>query len=478
MEEGSKTKGSLSIVQQKLIKELIAVIVGGAIMLIPPPVGLTVQAMITIGLLVWAIINWMLAPIPDFIVVIIMCCLWVILGIAPFTVAFGSFGSTTLWLVVGVLGIGTAVTKSGLLYRITLMIMKLFPPTFSGQVMSLLASGTVVAPLIPSTTAKVAIAGPLVNSIGDALGLAPKSKGRGGLFVAMYTGFCLTGPIFVSASFFGYIILGVMPEDIQSKFTWGYWLLSVLPWGIVMLLASFFAITRIYKPKEKVTISKEKVREQIAELGPMKKEEKITMTIVLICIVFWILESVLNVNSAIPALLGLGLLISFGVLTVQDYVMKTPWNIITFIGGIMGLATVLGQQGINTWIADVLGPIMGSIAGNPYIFVIVLTIIVFFARFIVADLITPLTLFPVLLTPFCIAGGISPWIAGFVVYVMNMMWVVQYQNPNFVIGFAASGGEEKIGYNQTIKACIIYVGIVIVGLLISVPYWRLLGLIQ
>lgn len=69
----------------------------------------------------------------------------------------------------------------------------------------------------------------------------------------------------------------------------------------------------------------------------------------------------------------------------------------------------------------------------------------------------------VLLTHFYLEAGIGPWVAVFVVYVINMMWIVQYQNTNY-IDLTASGGEEIIGYRQTIKG-----SLVLKEFLVSVP---------
>ncbi len=143
------------------------------------------------GLLIWAIINWVTNVIPDFVCVFIMCCAWVLLGIVPFSTAFGSFSGTTVWLLIAAMGIGAAVTKSGLLARVALCIMRICPPTFKGQVLALLGSGVVIGPFIPSTIAKVSIVGAMATDIGSKLGFENRSKGMSGLWSAMYAGYTL-----------------------------------------------------------------------------------------------------------------------------------------------------------------------------------------------------------------------------------------------------------------------------------------------
>ena len=145
--------------RKKLLCETFAVVVGLIIVLLPVPNGLEKEAMWTLALLAWAIINWMTNAIPDFVCIFIMCCSWVLLGIVPFSTAFESFSGSTVWLLIAAMGIGAAVTRSGLLARAALWIMKICPPTFKGQVLALLGSGVLIGPFIPSTIAKVSIVG-------------------------------------------------------------------------------------------------------------------------------------------------------------------------------------------------------------------------------------------------------------------------------------------------------------------------------
>ena len=163
----------MPVLFKKFLLEALSIAVSAGVALSPPPSGLETEAMWVAGLLVWTLLNLILRYIPDFVVLMMMSCMWVVLHIMPFQQAFESFTGTTVWLLVGALGIGTAVTKSGLLTRVALCTMKLCSPTFSGQVFAMLASGVVLSPFIPSTTAKVAVAGALATDVGGAPRISP-----------------------------------------------------------------------------------------------------------------------------------------------------------------------------------------------------------------------------------------------------------------------------------------------------------------
>lgn len=462
---------------KKAVCEIVAVAVWLLIVLLPTPSGLTKGAMLTLGILVWAILNWVFNCMDDFIVAILMCVFWALFQTVPFPTAFSGFSSTTWWILIGALGLGTAVNKSGLLRRISLYALRLFPPTFNGQIMAMLGAGTVAAPLIPSTTAKCAITAPIAMGIADQLGFEKQSKGRTGLFCAMYTGFSLNGTVFISASFLGYTILGILPEETQLAFTWMRWFLCMIPWAVVLLVGSYFFITRAYKPDTSAKVPKDHIQNQIASLGKMSRDEKITLAVLAVCLIFWIGESYFGVSSTISTLLAMGILFALGVLDKKDFQNKMLWGLMFFIGCVMGLGNVLGNVGITDWLGSAFGPILTKFAKNPYLLIISVTLAIYVFRMAITSLTASMTVFTVILIPIAQAAGINPWVVGIISYVSVMVWYFRYMNANYLSAFAAAGGDEQVKYNNTVKMSFAYMALSLAGLLVSVPYWRMMGLL-
>ena len=224
--------------KKRIVCLALGVIAAIAFFLIPPPAGLTAEAMQGIGILLCGII-WMVGAVfPDFAVMIAMLAAWVVLKILPFATAFSAFSGTSFWLLLGAMVIGVAGSKSGLLMRIALAVLRVFPANFQGQVLALLTSGLIISPLVPSTAAKAAIMGPIAKQISDTMGYENQSRGSAGLFYAYFTGFTCFGPIFLSGSFIAYSMLGAMPEGFEGV-TWIQWAYYALPWSIVMIVLSY-----------------------------------------------------------------------------------------------------------------------------------------------------------------------------------------------------------------------------------------------
>ena len=156
--------------KKKVIGEVISILLAAVIALMAPPDGLTRQSMIVLGVLVWAVANWIIRWFDDYVVAMMMCFMFAAFKAVSFNVAFNGFSTSTWWILIGALAIGVGVNKSGLLKRVSLGALRLFPPTYRGQVMAMIGAGTVAAPLIPSTTAKCAITAPIAMGIADQLG--------------------------------------------------------------------------------------------------------------------------------------------------------------------------------------------------------------------------------------------------------------------------------------------------------------------
>ena len=468
----------MPVLFKKFLLEALSIAVSAGVALSPPPAGLETDAMWVAGLLVWTLLNLILRFIPDFVVLMMMSCMWVVLHIMPFQQAFESFTGTTVWLLVGALGIGTAVTKSGLLTRVALCTMKLCSPTFSGQVFAMLASGVVLSPFIPSTTAKVAVAGALATDVGERLGLEDRSWGMSGIWCAMYTSYSLMSPILMSASYFSYVILNLMPEHIRGDLTLVRWSVAMLPWGVVTFLGAFAAISILYKPKHKIEISREDINEMLHDLGPVTRDEKITIAVVGVCMVCWVFERQLDIPSVVPALMGMGLLMSFGVINKVDYNTHISWSLIAFVGCAINMTHAISVVGIDKWIGDNFASSLAGVISNPYLFLTAVAGAMVATRFIIIDPLTCFTLYIVVLSPFCEAGGISPWILAMCTYIFCQPWFARYQNVNYLAGFASAGGDDKLDFTKSVRYCFAYNLVALTGVLISVPYWKLLGFIK
>lgn len=460
----------------KLIAGVIGLVLGIAIaFFIPIPHGLTHAAMVVLATLVTANIFWIFNVIPSFATGLLMLSAWVVLNAVPFEDSFAIFSSTTMWIIIGGLALGAAATKTGLITRIAYKIMSYFPANFKGQSLALFISGTIIAPMIPSAHPKAAMSTPIAKGISDALGYKPKSAASSGLFLAAMWGFFVTEGSFLSATAQNYAFKGLLPAKYQAVLSWGKWFVMMLPWTIIILVVGYFLLNFLFKPKEDKPVSKEFINQQLADLGPMSRDEKITAVSILLAIIMWILESTIHIDSAITALIWVSILVALKVLSANDFKSRLSWSTIIFIGTVMALGNVMQTVGLTNWLRDVLKPVIGPVIGNIWVAVIVLPIIIYLIKFVVVSLISTGTLVTLALLPFVAQMGFNPGLIVIIVTTSVNVWLLTYMNAPFLTGSAAvqDGMASRI---SMAKSSVGYMAINIVGLLVCVPIWQMMGL--
>jgi sodium-dependent dicarboxylate transporter 2/3/5 len=127
----------------------------------------------------------------------------------------------------------------------------------------------------------------------------------------------------------------------------------VIGWGMVFIIW-LYLITFMKPEKKTIPGLRDKVKRLAAALGPMTRNEKIVIGIVLGVVVLMSLKSVVPFLQPIDraALILLSTLLFFivGVLTVKD-LEEIPWNIVLLFSGAMSIGFCLWKTGAAEWMA-------------------------------------------------------------------------------------------------------------------------------
>lgn len=428
-------------------------------------------AMVILAGLVWAICWWAGVVLPDWCTALLLQGIFIAAGKIPFSVAFGAFSKSTLWLMIGTFCIAAAISKTGLLKRISLNLMKLFAPNFNGQVLAMLVSGTVCAPLMPSSTAKALLGGKLAQSSSDLMNYGNNSSGRVGLFIAAWTGFYLTEAMFMSASFMAYSLVGSLPEE-YAAVSWGQWFLAMLPWSILMLIGMYFAIKLLYRPESQRSFSKQYIHDECQAMGKMGKKEKITAAILSGCLLLWILEKTTGISAGLVALMGGVLCFAFGVLDKKEIATSVNWGFTLFVGVVLNMGDLFVTVGVSEWLLGLLLPVMKHINSTVLLIALMFTITVVM-RFILSSQTAVLALVTGVFSTVALSAHIHPLIAGLVAYTAIPVCVLFFQNPSYLATIQSMNGTVEHKY--TVKAHVLYLIVALLACLMSIPYWKLLG---
>lgn len=459
-----------------LAKLVAPALIGLVIACAPVPEGLTEEAMIYLGIFA-ATIMWLVLDVAgDVYISLFALCLFLVFDLADFGVVFGPFSGTTVWLVIGALGIGSVVASTGLLKRIAFAVLRMFPESYTGQVMALFSVGMVINPMIPSTTAKSAILCPFASQVSKALGYKRGSKGARGLFAAAWLSGGVLGAAFFSGAAVVFIILGFVPAD-QASFTWFGWLQMTCVWLIVVVAISFLFIVRCLKPGADVAaIEKGFAAKELAKMGPMTRNEKIAGIVLACALVGWMTGGVTGVDPAIVAVLAMVACALAGLMGLGDFRAGIPWGTVVFIGSILSIAGLLTTLGVASWLAETLSPVVAPIMVNPYLLVVMVCTATYLLRFVIISQTATVAVFFAVFGGLAYSMGISVAVLLFVAATSSFVWHLRFTNCVYLSALA-SIDEDIVGHRDNVALNFVYMGANLVACLASVPLWQSLGLL-
>ena len=264
-----------------------------------------------------------------------------------------------------------------LVYPTTVAMVRKYAPASLGAratTVAVSAASLVLTPLVPSTSAKLGVLSPFTASLAGEAGIQPHSRGMKGLWFVLFNICYVSAFCVLTGSNGNFLILGFAPEDQAAKFTWLYWLLMCIVWLVVMVLLSILFVVIFMKPEQPITVSKDTVRQRLEELGPMSKDEKFCVAVLVCAVALWITESYHGIGTVVVAWAALLAMMVRGLFTSKD-ISRLPWQFFMFLAGLLGMADYMGSSGVSEWFSGVLAPVVGKFIPNSFVFVIVLVIV-------------------------------------------------------------------------------------------------------
>ncbi len=458
---------------------IVGVAVAAAVPLVlwpfPPPGGLSTQGWHVGLILLGAAVGWLLEPLPDFIIALLMAAAWGVAGLAPVSLAFAGF-TTSSWIVaLGALGLAVAMARTGLLFRIALLFLRTFPATHTGQVLALLLGGVLVTPVVPLALARIAAVAPLTRELAEALGYPAKSRARAGVAFAALTGYGLFSSVFLTGLVMNFFVLDLLPPTQRLQFSWLFWLASAAPAGAVVLVGAGLVLLLLFRAEVGTPTTAEVLRRQQQALGPLSRPERFLLAALGILVIGLILQPLLHVDAAWVTIGALTVAMAGGALDRERFRGSIDWGFLTFFGVLLGAGGVLHSAGVDRWIADSLVPVARAI-GNPAALVMVLSLLTVGFRLVVPWI--PATLLLSLaLVPAAPRLGLSPWVVGFVVLMACNTWLHPSQS-DFCRLMRDASGEILFTERQALIAGTAMTAVTLLALAVSIPFWQATGILH
>jgi anion transporter len=452
----------------------LALAIPALLWVMPAPSGLDTRGWHILAIVVGAAIGWLLEPIPDFVVTLAMAAAWGLAGLVRLGDVLSGFATASWVVALGAFVLAAAMVRSGLLFRIALLLVRSFPAGHAGQMLGMLVGGALLTPLVPLGLARVATAAALAQELAGALAYQPRSRASAGLGFAALIGYGSFGGIVLTGLAMNFFVQALLPAADRARFGWTGWLIGAAPAGAVLLVGAAIALRLLFRPERTTRTTGEIVRLQQHALGALTRRELVALAGVAVLFLGLLGEPALHVEPAWLALTAVAAVLAGGGLQPQEFRAAIDWGFLVLFGILLGLAGVLHDGGIDAWIALSLSPLAQAI-GNPGAIVLFLGLVAIAIR-LVLPWVPATLLLAVALVPGAPSLGLPAWIVGFVVVLAAQTWIIPNLYEAYTVARSTTRGELFTD-RQALTVGVVMTALTLVALATSIVYWRVIGLL-
>ncbi len=422
-------------------------------------------------LLIAAMLCWTLDVLPDYVVALGVIVVWNVAAIGPSAPSLSGFASPVWFLLLGVLAVGGGLARSGVLQRIAVALLSMFPATFVGQVVAFLVGGLLMTPFLPLTVARCALTAPLARQVAEMLGYPARSRAAIGIGLAAFTGSGLLSRVFLSGATLNLIAWSLLPPATRPG--WWRWAVAGAPMMLVLTVGMLGIILLTCRPANDCPVGREVIQRQRRDLGALTPQARVAGVAAVVVLIGFVAGPYLKIDGAWFACLGAMTLTATGVLTREQFRLMIDWPLLIFLGVILSMPAMIHQIGVDARLAQALPPLVAWAHGSPVWTLTLLFVMVTAARFVLSEWVA-IPLLTATLVPIAPTVGLHPWVVAFVVLSAANLWSVPYQFAAYLAFWSASEGY-LFAHDQVRAFSVAYVLLSLCGLLVSIPVWRLLG---
>ncbi|MBK8902446.1 MAG: anion permease [Anaerolineaceae bacterium] len=463
----------------KLIPLLITLAVGLVIWFIPPPEGVELVAWHLLAIFVATIIGIILKPMPMGAVALTGIVATALTGTLSIGDALSGFGNTTIWLIVIAFFISRGFIKTGLGERIAYYFMSIIGKRSLGLAYGLIGTDLVLAPAIPSNTARGGgVVYPVLRAVAKAYGSEPDdgTANKLGAFLIRAT---FQGLIVTSAMFLTAMAANPLAAELAAAqgidITWTRWAIAASVPGLVSLILVPYLIYRLNPPEIKETPEAANIaRQKLKEMGKVKAEEWVMLVAFVLLIGLWIFGDALSISATTTAFVGLGLLLLAGVLSWGDILNeRNAWDTLVWFAALVMMASFLNSLGLIPWFSEKMGGVVGGYAWVPAF--LILSLVYFYSHYFFASCTAHVSSMYAAFLVVAIVAGTPPLLAALVLaFFSNLFACTTHYGTGpapvlYGAGYVEMGDWWKVGAIMSVVNIAIW-------LLVGGLWWKLIGL--
>jgi di/tricarboxylate transporter len=426
-----------------------------------------------IALLAAAIVLMTGRVVPNFAAGLALVAGWIVLGLAKPAEALAGFASNEWLFVLTIYGLAAATARSGVLFRIGLMLVRRLPQRLVWQAAVLLVTGVALTPLVPSSTGRASLTLPLTLAVAEALRLPERSRATAMLGLGAWIG---SGPVmfaFLNGSGTGLLAWGLLPDASRARLTWTTWLGAAAPLTVFLCVGALVLLAVMFRTDQVARATRERVDLQFAVLGRPSRAEVGIIVVLCSTVAGWIVAPLIGLDLVTVALLGLLAAVAVGSFDARAF-QALDWDFVVFIGVVLSIGKLAVSLGVDRVVANGIGGLFATWKPGAVVFVLAVAVISIVIRLAVDQ---DLTVLLGCLTLIPVAGsvGVDPWLVVIALLATSVAWFLPSQTPSYLVAQAASEGR-LFTHASANRFAVAWTLLTLLGLALCVPYWRLLGL--
>ncbi|HEC2157206.1 hypothetical protein B4W72_06590 [Staphylococcus delphini] len=482
-----------------------------AVLLMPTPASLPFMGKAALAILAFAVILWVTEAVTYPVsATIIVGLIILLLGFSPvqnltqalgnpqsggavlkgddlfgtgnaLKLAFSGFSTSAVALVAAALFLATAMQVTNLHKRLALLVLSFVGNKTKNIVIGAILVSIILAFFVPSATARAGAVVPILLGMIAAFGAAKNSKLAALLIITAVQAVSIWNIGIKTAAAQNIVAINFINDQLGHDVSWGEWFLYAAPWSIIMSIVLYFVMLKVIPPEQDaIEGGTELVKQQLAELGPVKPTEWRLIIISLLLLVFWSTEKVLHpIDSSSITLIALAIMLTpkIGVMNWKEVESRIPWGTIIVFGVGISLGNVLLKTTAAQWLSDQTFGLMG-LKGMPIVATIALislfNILIHLGFASATSLASALIPVFISLTSTLSLGDNA---IGFVLiqqFVISFGFLLPVSSPQSMLAY----GTETFTVKDFLKAGIpiTIVGYILV-VIMSMTYWKWLGLL-
>lgn len=393
--------------------------------------------------------------------------------------ALGGFSNSAVALVAAALFLAAAMQVTNLHKRLALLVLSLVGTKTKAIVAGAIIVSIILAFFVPSATARAGAVVPILLGMVAAFGLATNSRLGALLIITAVQSVSIWNIGIKTGAAQNMVALNFIEGEFGVTVSWSEWFLYAAPFSILMSIALFFIMITLIKPEtNEVTGGKALIKQQLADLGPLKATEVRLIIISIALLFFWSTEGTLHpFDTTTVTIVAIALLLTpkIGVYSWEEVQPLIPWGtIIVFAVGI-ALGTVLLNTDGAQWLSDA---VFGSLGLDTMPLLATIALVTAFNIIVHLGFASATSLASALIPVFIVLSMTIPADnIGFVLiqqFVISFGFLLPISAPQNMLAYGTGAFTTKDFLKAGIPLTII--GYLLV-LLLSATYWKWIGLL-